>query len=130
MEMKAKGMEQGDENGWNTEIPSCSANFHLKDSTFEFERKCNRPKRYDRNVTDNTLKAIKKIDKISVYREERYCKEDERKESQGLERSSEGARAEHSLSRSSCCTQQRAITYTACQGPGYTKAVEENRMEE
>ncbi|PHT43432.1 putative ribosome biogenesis protein RLP24 [Capsicum baccatum] len=43
-----------------------------KDSTFEFERKRNRPKRYDRNVTDNTLKAIKKIDKIRVYREERH----------------------------------------------------------
>ncbi|PHU06023.1 putative ribosome biogenesis protein RLP24 [Capsicum chinense] len=41
------------------------------DSTFEFERKRNRPDRYDRNVTENTLKAIKKIDKIKVDREER-----------------------------------------------------------
>ncbi|CAI0544485.1 unnamed protein product [Linum tenue] len=35
-----------------------------KDSTFELERKRNRPERYDRNVMENTLKAIKKIDKI------------------------------------------------------------------
>ncbi|KAJ6717079.1 60S RIBOSOMAL PROTEIN L24 [Salix koriyanagi] len=35
-----------------------------KDSTFEFERKRNRPERYDRNLAENTLKAIKKIDKV------------------------------------------------------------------
>ncbi|TYI71470.1 hypothetical protein E1A91_D08G297500v1 [Gossypium mustelinum] len=35
-----------------------------QDSTFEFERKRNRPERYDRNLAENTLKAIKKIDKI------------------------------------------------------------------
>ncbi|KAB1226894.1 Protein GRIP [Morella rubra] len=28
-----------------------------EDSTFEFERKRNRPERYDRNLTENTLKA-------------------------------------------------------------------------
>ncbi|PHT63380.1 putative ribosome biogenesis protein RLP24, partial [Capsicum annuum] len=44
----------------------------IQDSTFEFERKRNRPERYDRNVTENTLKAIKKIDKIRVDREERH----------------------------------------------------------
>ncbi|KAJ8534289.1 hypothetical protein K7X08_007613 [Anisodus acutangulus] len=43
-----------------------------QDTTFEFERKRNRPERYDRNVTENTLKAIKKIDKIRVDREERH----------------------------------------------------------
>ncbi|KAL3752365.1 hypothetical protein ACJRO7_013078 [Eucalyptus globulus] len=35
-----------------------------QDSTFEFERKRNRPERYDRNLAENTLKAIKKIDKV------------------------------------------------------------------
>ncbi|KAL1225233.1 putative ribosome biogenesis protein RLP24 [Cardamine amara subsp. amara] len=35
-----------------------------KDTTFEFEKKRNRPERYDRNVTENTLLAIKKIVKI------------------------------------------------------------------
>ena len=44
----------------------------LKDSTFEFERKRNRPERYDRNVAENTLKAIKKIDKVRVDREARH----------------------------------------------------------
>ncbi|XP_060177537.1 probable ribosome biogenesis protein RLP24 [Lycium barbarum] len=43
-----------------------------QDSTFEFERKRNRPERYDRNVTEKTLKAIKKIDKIRVDRESRH----------------------------------------------------------
>ncbi|XP_016453663.2 putative ribosome biogenesis protein RLP24 [Nicotiana tabacum] len=43
-----------------------------QDSTFEFERKRNRPERYDRNLTENTLKAIKKIDKIRVDREDRH----------------------------------------------------------
>ncbi|URE33486.1 Ribosome biogenesis protein [Musa troglodytarum] len=45
-----------------------------QDSTFEFERRRNRPERYDRNVTEMTLKAIKKIDKIRVDREVRHHK--------------------------------------------------------
>ncbi|KAJ0230929.1 hypothetical protein HA466_0304630 [Hirschfeldia incana] len=40
-----------------------------QDKTFEFEKKRNRPERYDRNVTEDTLKAIKKIDKIRSTRE-------------------------------------------------------------
>ncbi|XP_010521685.1 PREDICTED: probable ribosome biogenesis protein RLP24 [Tarenaya hassleriana] len=43
-----------------------------QDKTFEFERKRNRPERYDRNMTENTLKAIKKIDKIRSEREARH----------------------------------------------------------
>ncbi|XP_059646744.1 probable ribosome biogenesis protein RLP24 [Cornus florida] len=43
-----------------------------QDSTFEFERKRNRPERYDRNLTENTLKAIKTIDKVRVDREARH----------------------------------------------------------
>ncbi|WZY89004.1 hypothetical protein YC2023_045739 [Brassica napus] len=35
-----------------------------KKKRVEFEKKRNRPERYDRNVTEDTLKAIKKIDKI------------------------------------------------------------------
>lgn len=50
--------------------------------------------------------------------------QDERKESQGAERSSEGARAEHSHGQSSGCAQQRAISYTANQG--FAKAVRGN----
>uniref|UniRef100_A0A6P4AWP4 probable ribosome biogenesis protein RLP24 n=1 Tax=Ziziphus jujuba TaxID=326968 RepID=A0A6P4AWP4_ZIZJJ len=43
-----------------------------QDSTFEFERKRNRPERYDRNLTENTLKAIKKIDKVRATREAKH----------------------------------------------------------
>ena len=43
--------------------------FLLQDSTFEFERKRNRPERYDRNVMENTLKAMKKIHKVRAERE-------------------------------------------------------------
>ncbi|KAL7117615.1 hypothetical protein ACP275_03G082400 [Erythranthe tilingii] len=46
-----------------------------RDATFEFERKRNRPDRFDRNVTEDTLKAIKKIDKVRVDREARHHKE-------------------------------------------------------
>ncbi|KAJ9556326.1 hypothetical protein OSB04_010940 [Centaurea solstitialis] len=45
-----------------------------QDSTFEFERKRNRPERYDRNLTENTLKAIKTIDKVRFRREEMHHK--------------------------------------------------------
>ncbi|CAI8592909.1 unnamed protein product [Vicia faba] len=45
-----------------------------QDSTFEFERKRNRPERYDRNLAVDVLKAIPKIDKIRVSREERHHK--------------------------------------------------------
>ncbi|MQM20846.1 hypothetical protein Taro_053873, partial [Colocasia esculenta] len=42
------------------------------DSTFEFERKRNRLERYDRNVAENTLRAIKTIDKLRMAREARH----------------------------------------------------------
>ncbi|CAH9108788.1 unnamed protein product [Cuscuta europaea] len=45
-----------------------------QDSTFEFERKRNRPERYDKNVTENTLKAIKKIVKVRSDREATHHK--------------------------------------------------------
>ncbi|KAK9060777.1 hypothetical protein SSX86_021483 [Deinandra increscens subsp. villosa] len=45
-----------------------------QDATFEFERKRNRPERYDRNLTENTLKAIKTIDKVRSRREETHHK--------------------------------------------------------
>jgi len=44
----------------------------LKDSTFEFERKRNGPERYDRNLAENRLKAIKKIDKVRARREAKH----------------------------------------------------------
>ncbi|TYH84768.1 hypothetical protein ES332_D02G218600v1 [Gossypium tomentosum] len=45
-----------------------------QDSRFEFERKRNRPERYDRNLAENTLKAIKKIDKIRSDRASDHIK--------------------------------------------------------
>ncbi|XP_057527973.1 probable ribosome biogenesis protein RLP24 [Amaranthus tricolor] len=43
-----------------------------QDSTFEFERKRNRPERYDRSLAENTLKAIKTIDKVRHTRSMRH----------------------------------------------------------
>ena len=40
-----------------------------QDATFEFERKRNRPERYDRNVVENTMK---KIEEIRLKREEKF----------------------------------------------------------
>lgn len=45
-----------------------------QDSTFEFERKRNRPERYDRNLTETTLKAIKTIDKVRTTRAGNHIK--------------------------------------------------------
>ena len=36
------------------------------DSVFQFERKRNRPERYDRNVTQSTLRAMKKVEEVRV----------------------------------------------------------------
>ncbi|KAL0555378.1 hypothetical protein IC582_009322 [Cucumis melo] len=38
----------------------------------EFERKRNKPERYDRNFAEEPLKAIKKIDKVIAIRESRH----------------------------------------------------------
>ncbi|KAL4382534.1 hypothetical protein AHAS_Ahas04G0243100 [Arachis hypogaea] len=45
-----------------------------QDSTFEFERKQNKLERYDRNFAENVFKAIPKIDKTRITRDERYHK--------------------------------------------------------
>jgi large subunit ribosomal protein L24e len=42
------------------------------DSTFEFEKRRNRPVKYDRNLTGATLQAMEKIKEIQTAREERY----------------------------------------------------------
>ena len=39
---------------------------------FQFERKRNRPERYDRNVTQSTLRAMKKVEEVRVRRAERF----------------------------------------------------------
>lgn len=44
----------------------------LVDSTFEFERKQNRPVRYDRNLYLATIKAMKRIQQIRLRRERMF----------------------------------------------------------
>ena len=39
---------------------------------FEFERRRNRPERYNRDVVDQTLKAIKKIEEVRGKRESKF----------------------------------------------------------
>ncbi|CAM0877341.1 unnamed protein product [Alopecurus aequalis] len=46
-----------------------------QDSTFEFERKRNRPDRYNRIVTEQTLKAIPLITKIRHERQKKHITE-------------------------------------------------------
>jgi large subunit ribosomal protein L24e len=42
------------------------------DSTFEFEKRRNRPVKYDRNLMGQTLQAIQKVQTIQTAREERF----------------------------------------------------------
>jgi large subunit ribosomal protein L24e len=42
------------------------------DSTFEFEKRRNRPVKYDRDLTGATLQAMEKIKEIQTAREERF----------------------------------------------------------
>jgi large subunit ribosomal protein L24e len=46
-----------------------------QDTTFEFERKRNRPERYDRILTEQTLKAIPLITKIRHERQKKHITE-------------------------------------------------------
>uniref|UniRef100_A0A7C8YR71 TRASH domain-containing protein n=1 Tax=Opuntia streptacantha TaxID=393608 RepID=A0A7C8YR71_OPUST len=54
-----------------------------QDTTFEFERKRNRPERYDRDRAKDILQAIKTIDKVRSHRAEMHIrkrmKKDKRK---------------------------------------------------
>jgi large subunit ribosomal protein L24e len=43
-----------------------------KDTVFEFEKKRNEPLRYNRDLYVQTIKAIKKIDKIKLRREKAF----------------------------------------------------------
>lgn len=42
------------------------------DSTFEFEKRRNRPVKYDRDLMGQTLQAMQKVKEIQTAREERY----------------------------------------------------------
>jgi large subunit ribosomal protein L24e len=43
-----------------------------QDSTFEFEKRRNKPVRYDRELMAATLRAMKRVDEIKQAREARY----------------------------------------------------------
>eukprot|EP01138_Halocafeteria_seosinensis_P014291 gb/GECG01014591.1/.p1 GENE.gb/GECG01014591.1/~~gb/GECG01014591.1/.p1 ORF type:complete len:133 (+),score=29.01 gb/GECG01014591.1/:1-399(+) len=43
-----------------------------QDATFEFEKRRNRPVRYDRQLVGNTIRAIKQVENIQKKREERF----------------------------------------------------------
>ncbi|RYR32048.1 hypothetical protein Ahy_B01g057033 isoform B [Arachis hypogaea] len=83
-----------------------------QDSTFEFERKQNRPERYDRNLAENVLKAIPKIEKIRFTREERHHKNrnegQERKDTKG---GSKGVGAGHQVGQISFGPSEGPISY-------------------
>eukprot|EP00246_Nothoceros_aenigmaticus_P003766 TRINITY_DN14952_c0_g1_i1.p1 TRINITY_DN14952_c0_g1~~TRINITY_DN14952_c0_g1_i1.p1 ORF type:complete len:188 (+),score=34.94 TRINITY_DN14952_c0_g1_i1:45-566(+) len=44
----------------------------VQDATFELERRRNRPERYDRNVMDNTIKAVQKIAEVRERRQSKF----------------------------------------------------------
>lgn len=44
----------------------------MQDTTFEFERRRNRPERYNRDLVDQTLNAIKKIEEVRGKRESKF----------------------------------------------------------
>lgn len=44
----------------------------VQDTTFEMERRRNRPEKYDREVVQNTVEALKRIKEIRVKRQEKF----------------------------------------------------------
>uniref|UniRef100_A0A1J3H8Z9 Putative ribosome biogenesis protein RLP24 n=1 Tax=Noccaea caerulescens TaxID=107243 RepID=A0A1J3H8Z9_NOCCA len=57
---------------WTKAFRAAHGKDMTQDTTFEFEKKRNRPERYDRNVVEKTLVAMKKIDKIKSGREAQH----------------------------------------------------------
>jgi hypothetical protein len=45
-----------------------------QDSTFEFEKRRNKPVRYDRDLMGTTIRAIKRVGEIQAARQERFYK--------------------------------------------------------
>jgi large subunit ribosomal protein L24e len=54
-----------------THPPLCAA---WQDSTFEFEKRRNRPVKYDRELMGTTIRAMKRVAEIQKARDERYWK--------------------------------------------------------
>ncbi|KAJ6365457.1 hypothetical protein OIU76_030270 [Salix suchowensis] len=93
-----------------------------QDTTFEFERKRNRPERYDRNLAENTLKAIKKIDKVRSDRAASHI-EKRLKVRKGKERREAQKELEQSISLgqgSSSASRRPNSHATQDQSPGHS----------
>ena len=57
---------------WTKAYRKLSGKELAEDTTFEMERRRNRPEKYNRELVAKTLTAIKKIDKIRGRRQERF----------------------------------------------------------
>ncbi|CAL5426377.1 unnamed protein product [Camellia sinensis] len=103
-----------------------------QDSTFEFERKRNRPERYDRNLTENTLKAIKKIDKVRVEREARHIAKrmKGKKSKEQKEAAKELDHSIHMVKAPAAFLQEPSRTLPKITVKVPQQQAEENRMEE
>lgn len=103
-----------------------------QDSTFEFERKRNRPERYDRNLTENTLKAIKKIDKVRVDREARHhaMRMKGKKAMERREAAKELEQSIHMVKAPAALQQEASLTLPKIKVKVSQEQSQENRMEE
>ncbi|KAL0325944.1 UNVERIFIED_CONTAM: putative ribosome biogenesis protein RLP24 [Sesamum radiatum] len=103
-----------------------------QDATFEFERKRNRPERYDRNVTENTLKAIKKIDKVRVDREARHHAKRMKGKKAQLQREAakELEQSIHMVKAPAALQQEPSLTLPKLKVKVSQQQTEDNRMEE
>ena len=52
----------------------CDAKVHVQDSTIEFEKRRNVPVRYNRELVETTVKAMKRIAEIKQKREHAFWK--------------------------------------------------------
>ncbi|CAK9150522.1 unnamed protein product [Ilex paraguariensis] len=103
-----------------------------QDATFEFERKRNRLERYDRNLTENTLKAIKKIDKIRVDREARHhaMRMKGKRAKEQKEATKELEQSIHMVKAPAPLQQEPSLTLPKIKVKVSLQQSEENRMEE
>lgn len=99
-----------------------------QDSTFEFERKRNRPERYDRNLVEQTLKTIKDVDKVRIAREDRHIAK--RMKGKGAEqRKVDTKELEHSINLVQAPTALQGES-SGLQKVTVSQQAEDNRMEE
>ncbi|XP_027068896.1 probable ribosome biogenesis protein RLP24 isoform X2 [Coffea arabica] len=103
-----------------------------QDSTFEFERKRNKPERYDRNLAENTLKAIKKIDKVRVDREARHhaMRMKGKKAMERKEAAKELEQSIHMVKAPAALQQEASLTLPKIKVKVSQEQSQENRMEE